>query len=61
MMEQGKVRWFDSKKGYGIISRSSGEDVLVHHSALAITGPRPLNEEDIIEFEVVGSHQGSSG
>jgi len=55
MKEQRKAKWFNSEKGYGFISRSSVEDVFVHHSALATTGPRSLNEGESIEFEVVRS------
>ena len=56
--EQGKVKWFNSEKGYGFISRPSGDDVFVHHSALDATGSRSLNEGDSIEFEVVKGPKG---
>lgn len=58
MREQGTVKWFNSDKGYGFVSRPSGEDVFVHHSALPATGPRSLNEGDNIEFEVVKGPKG---
>jgi cold shock protein len=50
MKEQGTVKWFNNEKGYGFISRASGEDVFVHHSAIQAKGFRSLNEGDTVEF-----------
>ncbi len=52
MKEQGTVKWFNSEKGYGFVSRDSGDDVFVHHSAIQADGFKSLNEGDRIEFEV---------
>jgi len=51
-MEKGTVKWFNGAKGYGIISRESGEDVFVHYKAISGDGYRSLNEGDQVEFEV---------
>ena len=56
MREQGKVKWFNDEKGYGFISRTSGDDVFVHCSALRTA--KSLNEGDTIEFEVVKGRKG---
>ena len=52
MREQGTVKWFNAAKGYGFITRQSGEDVFVHFSALHADGYKSLNEGQAVEFEV---------
>ena len=52
------MKWFNGEKGYGFISRPSGDDVFVHQSALDTAGPRSLNEGDTVEFEVVKGPKG---
>jgi CspA family cold shock protein len=58
MKEQGTVKWFNNEKGYGFISRDSGDDVFVHHSAIQGEGFKSLNEGDNVEFEVVSGPKG---
>jgi CspA family cold shock protein len=58
MKEQGTVKWFNNEKGYGFISRNSGDDVFVHHSAIQGAGFKSLNEGDTIEFEVAKGPKG---
>jgi len=58
MKEQGTVKWFNNEKGYGFISRNSGVDVFVHHSAIQGGGFKSLNEGDTIEFEVTKGPKG---
>jgi CspA family cold shock protein len=58
MREQGTVKWFNNEKGYGFISRNSGDDVFVHHSAIQGNGFKSLNEGDRIEFEVARGPKG---
>ena len=58
MKEQGTVKWFNNEKGYGFISRNSGDDVFVHHSAIQGGGFKSLNEGDTIEFEVTKGPKG---
>ena len=51
-MEQGTVKWFNDAKGYGFISRQSGDDVFVHFSAIQAGGFRSLQEGQAVEFDV---------
>ena len=39
--ENGVVKWFDVKKGYGFIKREEGSDVFVHYSSIQKTRRRP--------------------
>jgi cold shock protein len=51
-MSTGKVKWFNNAKGYGFITLTDGKDVFVHHTAIAGTGFKSLNEGQDVEFEV---------
>jgi cold shock protein len=57
-MEKGTVKWFNESKGYGFISRDSGEDVFVHFSAIQSNGFRSLQEGQAVQFEVVRGPKG---
>ena len=58
MKEQGTVKCFNASKGFGFISRQSGEDVFVHFSAIAAEGYKSLNEGQAVEFEVTSGPKG---
>ena len=57
-MEQGTVKWFNGTKGYGFISRDSGEDVFVHFNSIVGEGFRSLDEGDRVQFEVTQGPKG---
>ena len=56
--EIGTVKWFNGSKGYGFISRESGDDVFVHYSAILVEGFKTLDEGQRVEFSV---EQGPKG
>jgi CspA family cold shock protein len=57
-MEQGTVKWFNDAKGFGFISRQTGEDVFVHFSAIRSNGFRSLQEGQAVEFDVTKGPKG---
>ncbi len=50
-METGTVKWFNSTKGYGFITRAEGDDVFVHYRAIVGDGYKSLEENDRVQFE----------
>lgn len=58
-MQQGTVKWFNAKKGYGFLSDAEGNDIFVHYSALQMDGFKELKDGESVEFEVVDGEKGS--
>jgi CspA family cold shock protein len=57
-MATGTVKWFNPRKGFGMIAPIDGsQDVLVHQSAIT-DDPRTLNEGQLVEFEAVPGKNG---
>ena len=54
----GKVKWFDSKKGYGFITAENGKEIFVHFSGMATDGFTSLNEGQSVQFEVGSGAKG---
>jgi len=57
-MEQGTVKWFNDAKGFGFISRQSGDDIFVHFSAIQSSGFRSLQEGQAVESSVTKGPKG---
>ncbi|MBH1936055.1 cold-shock protein [Streptomyces sp. AV19] len=56
-MPTGKVKWFNSEKGFGFLSRDDGGDVFVHSSVLP-DGVDSLKPGQRVEFGVVAGQRG---
>lgn len=56
-MAEGKVKWFNEKKGFGFIETSQG-DVFVHYSVIDGDGYRSLNEGDMVTLEIQNGQKG---
>ncbi|HEY8479233.1 MAG TPA: cold-shock protein [Spirillospora sp.] len=56
-MPTGKVKWYDSDKGFGFLTRDDGGEVFVHSSALP-AGVTTLRPGQRIEFGVVEGRRG---
>ncbi|MEK1907607.1 MAG: cold-shock protein [Pseudomonas sp.] len=56
--ETGTVKWFNTSKGFGFISRDTGDDIFVHFRAIRGEGHRVLIEGQRVEFSVMNRDKG---
>ena len=54
-MSKGKVKFFNTSKGFGFITRSEGEDLFFHVSELRV---ETVNEGDQVEYEIGEGRKG---
>ncbi|OPY15450.1 MAG: Cold shock protein CspB [Syntrophus sp. PtaB.Bin001] len=59
-MAEGKVKWFNDKKGFGFIEDDQGGDVFVHFSSIQGSGWKTLNESQRVRFEIQQGQKGPS-
>ena len=57
-MAEGKVKWFNEKKGFGFIENDEGGDVFVHYSAIQGVGFRTLYQGQRLRFEIQDGQKG---
>lgn len=52
-MRNATVKWFDARKGYGVLTDSeTKEEIFVHYSQIQMDGFKSLHEDDMVEYEV---------
>lgn len=52
-MSTGKVKWFNSDKGYGFLKEDgTGDDVFVHYSGISSRGFKTLEEGQAVGFDI---------
>lgn len=56
--ETGVVKWFNTTKGFGFISRANGDDIFVHFRAIRGDGHRILVEGQHVEYSVIAREKG---
>ncbi|GJL81688.1 MAG: hypothetical protein DHS20C01_13220 [marine bacterium B5-7] len=56
--ENGIVKWFNNRKGFGFIERESGADVFVHYRDIQADGFRALEEGQRVEFTLEDRDRG---
>jgi len=58
-MATGKVKWFDTSKGFGFITPDDGsKDVFAHHTAIAGDGYKSLQEDQAVTYDVTEGQKG---
>ncbi len=59
MLTIGRVKWFNTKKGYGFITRDDNdEDIFVHYTSISGDGYRALEKGEDVQFELVEGPKG---
>lgn len=57
MMEKGKIKWFNPKKGYGfIIPENEERDLFFHVTSMQKGTPHHLTDGQEVSFEIVEDH-----
>ena len=57
-MPDGRIKWFDNKKGYGFITIEGMEDIFVHYSNIDGEGFKTLRDGEPVTCEVVQGEKG---
>jgi len=53
---KGKIKWYNSKKGYGFIVGENGKDIFVHKNDMP--AGENLNEDAPVEYDIEDTERG---
>lgn len=57
-MSTGKVKFFNTEKGFGFITGDDGVETFVHYSAILANGFKTLDEGAKVKYDVVKGDRG---
>jgi len=57
-MAEGRIKWYNEKKGYGFIESEEVGDIFVHKSGIEDHGFFTLRADDRVSFEVKETQRG---
>jgi len=58
-MVEGKIKWYNEKKGYGFIKTDDGEEIYVPKTGIQDPGYFGLQKDDRVSFEIKETNKGS--
>jgi CspA family cold shock protein len=57
-MAEGRIKWYNEKKGYGFIESDEEGDVFVHRTGIEDHGFFTLRTDDRVSFEIKETQRG---
>ncbi len=57
-MVQGRIKWYNEKKGYGFITTEEDSEIFIHRSGIREFGHFGLQEGDPVTFDIKETSQG---
>ncbi len=60
-MAEGRIKWYNEKKGYGFITTDKNEDLFFHQSSIKEYGYFGLQQDDPVLFDIRETPKGKQG